>query len=171
MTISYSRPRWRLRFVLLAVLAAVGMGVVTYGADKAEAHGSCSFTELRVFKNNGQIVGRAVFYCGSWHRDLSVAVHIERFEGGQWVQVSDPGMGNGFGHEARARTTTPCAETDNYRAVGRGTTGDETTVSPHIVQQPGSSTLINCGTSDLTNTSGGSEAVGARTSGLLGSAE
>jgi hypothetical protein len=98
-------------------------------------------------------------------------VHIERLEGGQWVRVSDPGEGNAPGREAKARTTTPCAETDNYRAVGLGTSGDETTVSPHIVQAPGSSTVINCASSDMTNTGGPGEAANARLSGLAGTAE
>jgi hypothetical protein len=171
MTISYSKPRLRLRFVLLAALAAVAMGMGTFGAAEARAHGSCSFPTLSVFKSNGQIVGRAVFECTLWHRNLNAMVHIERFEGGQWVRVSDIGEGNAPGRQAKARTTTACAETDNYRAVGLGTSGDETTTSPHIVQKPGSSTVINCTSSDLTNTSGGSEAVNSRLAGMLGGAE
>jgi hypothetical protein len=167
MTILYRRPRLRLRFVLLAALAAVAMGMATFGASEAKAHGPCYFSTLSVSKSNGVIVGRATFRCDSWHRNLNATVHIERFEGGTWVAVSDPGEGNGPGHEARARTTTPCVETDNYRVVGRGTTGDETTVSPHIVQQPGGSTPINCqAASDATNPSGAFEHVNARLSGV-----
>lgn len=159
-----------LRLVVLAVLAAVGMGMASFGAGEARAHGSCDIT-ASVFKNNGVIVGRAVFTCGLWHRNLNVMVHIERLEGGQWVRVSDIGEGNGPGREAKARTTTPCAESDNYRAVGLGTTGDETTASPHIVQEPGRNTLINCSASDMTNTSGASVHVDSRLAGLMGTAE
>ena len=154
MSISHAKPFSRLRFIMLAALAAVGMAIATFGAAEAQAHGTCTTSVVGPTKTAfGNIRGEAVFTCTSTHRILKVTAHIERLRNGTWVQVGDEGFARANDDTTvRAVTTVPCGGTDDYRVVGRGVTGTDTTVSPHISQTPGARAQITCTTGDLTNT-------------------
>jgi hypothetical protein len=151
MTISHTAPHRRLRTVVLTVLAAVGL-TMAFSAQ-AQAHGTCTTDMQGPFKTSaGNIKAKATFNCTHSHRVLTVNVHIERLEQGVWAQVGEEGIGRGSGTSQAAVVVVPCGGTDDYRAVGRGTTGNEDTVSPHIAQNPTFKALIQCSQSDLTNT-------------------
>ena len=155
MSISYAKPRLRLRFVLLAALAAVAGAFMLTAAEEARAHGTCQATPS-ISKNSstGNIIGRVTFSCTSWHRHLSANVYIERREAGVWTPVSDTGTGTGSGTSVSARIAIKCAQSGDYRAVGSGRTGNEDTPVPHISQNPGTGSNIACFQSDLLNAAG-----------------
>ena len=156
MPISNTRPRPRLRLMLLAALAATGVAATTFGAAEAQAHGTCQATPS-IGKNSstGNIVGRATFSCTSFHNLLSVSVYIERRnEAGTWTAVSETGEGAGSGTSQSARIAIPCGVSGDYRAVALGRTGNADTATPHISQNPGTRSNIDCFSSDLLNPAG-----------------
>lgn len=158
MSTSYSKPRMRLRHILLAAMAAAGVAAA-FGAAEAQAHGTCQATPS-IGKNSstGNIVGRATFTCTNFHRNLSVNVFIEkRNESGTFTAVSDTGTGTGSGTQVSARIAIRCAQSGDYRAVALGRTGNEDTPVPHISQNPGTGSNIACFASDLTNAAGVAE--------------
>lgn len=151
MTISHTAPLWRLRTAVLAVLVAVGLTMAYSG--QAQAHGTCAMDVQVPFKTStGNIKSKATYTCTHSHRVLTVNVHIERLQEGVWTQSGEEGLGRGSGTSQSAVVVVPCAGTDDYRAVGRGTTGNEDTISPHIAQDPTGRQPIQCSNSDLTNT-------------------
>jgi hypothetical protein len=153
MSISHAKPFSRLRFMLLAALAAVGMAIATFGAAEAQAHGTCQATANPPSKTAfGNIRSDGTFSCTDSHRFLTLTVQIEKLKGGVWKPVGDPGTAKGTGQgPITAAAVIPCTDTDNYRAVAQGFTGREIDTATHLSKNTSSQSSVTCTASDLSN--------------------
>ncbi len=153
MSISHTRPLPRLRFILLAAIAAAATATASFGAAEAQAHGTCQATATPPYKTAaGNIRSDGTMSCTESHRALTVTVTMYKLEGSNWapLKTGRPGQSTGS-FPANATVVVPCADTDNYRASAQGYTGRDSTDPVHESKNTSPQATIVCTPQDMTN--------------------
>ncbi len=164
MSISYSKPRTRLRFILLAALAVVALALLAapggsgpLALDDAFAHNSCSNDPFAPNKTAaGRIHGSNKYTCTSSHATTMSCAVIAFDNGTGFAPIDEPNCKSAQNSTStqRAHVSAPCGATGWYRTQGAGEAGNAAGQVPHTATDLSGGQWIQCTPNDLTSTGG-----------------